>query len=103
MHHTDRPDTKVMSGDDPYDTHLARSFVPVATQSMTEQEAANNLFNVSLTTFQLSLLQQSCGLPVGESPSMGLQQKDTYLCLPNTLSYWSSSLSRSERQGTVGK
>ena len=28
-----------MSEDDPYDAHLARSFVPVATRSMTEQEA----------------------------------------------------------------
>ena len=28
-----------MSQDDPYDAHLARSFVPVATRSMSEQEA----------------------------------------------------------------
>ena len=28
-----------MSEDDPYDAHLARSFVPVATRSMSEQEA----------------------------------------------------------------
>ena len=33
------PTSDQMSDDDPYNAHLARSFVPVATQSMTEQEA----------------------------------------------------------------
>jgi len=44
---------------------------------MTEQRLSNNLFNVSLTILQLPLLQQSCGLLVGEFPSMSSQQKDT--------------------------
>ena len=33
------PTSDQMSDDDPYGAHLARSFVPVATRSMTEQEA----------------------------------------------------------------
>ena len=43
----------------------------------------NNLFNnVNLTILQLPLLQQSCGLPVGEFPSMSSQQKDTLPAFP---------------------
>ena len=53
------PTSEQMSNDDPYDAHLARSFSPVATRSMTEQEAANNLFkNVSLSTLQLVVFSQ---------------------------------------------
>ena len=58
-----------MSEDDPYDAHLARSFVPVATQSMTEQEA----------------VQQSVQQRQSDHPSA--DHSECELCLFNCLFY----------------
>ena len=78
-----------MSEDDPYDAHLARPFVPVATRSMTEQEAVHQ-----------SVQQRQSDHPSADTtstvmwPSSGgsrvYNRGILYLCLPYTLPYWSS-------------
>ena len=95
------PTSDQMSDDDDYDAHLARSFIPVATRSMTEQKAVQQSVRRQSdhpSAFPTSTVMwpSSGGIPINEFTTEGY----FYLCLLYTLSYWSTWFSRSETQAS---
>ena len=70
------PTSDQMSDDDPYDAHLARSFVPVATRSMTEQEAVQQPVqrqsdHPSASPTSTVMWPSSEGIPINEFTTEG--------------------------------
>ena len=82
------PTSDQMSDDDPYDAHLARSFVPVVTRSVIEQEVAQQSVqqrqsdHPSAAPTSTVMWPSSGGIPINEFTTEGY-----FTCLPNTLPY----------------
>ena len=84
---------QLMSEDDPYDAHLARSFIPVATRSMTEQEAVQQSVQQRQSDHPSADQTSTCShvaFQWGKSNQRIYNRGLLYLCLPYTLPYWSS-------------